>query len=274
MPSSSGTSRLRTARSARARRRRAPSISTRRSLPQRNLITDVAGVLVGHADDARLASGVTAIVFDGARGRGGRRARRRAGHPRDRSARAASHGRAHRRRGAVRRLGLRPRRRRGRAGAACASAAAALRSETSGCRSCCGAALFDLLNGGDKNWGRFPPYRDLGYAAAAAAGDDLRARHRRRGLRRHHRQPQGRARLGLRGDARRPHGRRARRGQCLRQRQCRQRAAFLGGAVRDAMASSAASAFRQPLPPAALTPSPRDGRARTRPSPSSPPTRR
>ena len=26
-----------------------------------------------------------------------------------------------------------------------------------------------MLNGGDKNWGRFPPYRDLGYAAAAVA---------------------------------------------------------------------------------------------------------
>ena len=32
-----------------------------------------------------------------------------------------------------------------------------------------GAICFDLLNGGDKAWGRFPPYRDLGYAAAAAA---------------------------------------------------------------------------------------------------------
>jgi D-aminopeptidase len=32
-----------------------------------------------------------------------------------------------------------------------------------------GAILFDLLNGGDKKWGRFPPYRDLGYAAAAGA---------------------------------------------------------------------------------------------------------
>jgi D-aminopeptidase len=30
----------------------------------RNLITDVAGLRVGHADDARLASGVTAILFD------------------------------------------------------------------------------------------------------------------------------------------------------------------------------------------------------------------
>src|SRR5258708_11359616 len=33
-------------------------------MAQRNLITDVAGVLVGHADDAHLASGVTAIIFE------------------------------------------------------------------------------------------------------------------------------------------------------------------------------------------------------------------
>jgi L-aminopeptidase/D-esterase-like protein len=32
-----------------------------------------------------------------------------------------------------------------------------------------GAILFDLLNGGDKNWGRYAPYRDLGYTAARAA---------------------------------------------------------------------------------------------------------
>ena len=31
--------------------------------------------------------------------------------------------------------------------------------------------MFDLLNGGDKNWGRFAPYRDLGYSAAAQAAD-------------------------------------------------------------------------------------------------------
>lgn len=35
------------------------------------------------------------------------------------------------------------------------------------------AILFDLANGGDKGWGRFSPYRDLGYAAARAAGDSL-----------------------------------------------------------------------------------------------------
>jgi L-aminopeptidase/D-esterase-like protein len=33
-----------------------------------------------------------------------------------------------------------------------------------------GAICFDLLNGGNKKWGRFAPYRDLGYSAAAAAG--------------------------------------------------------------------------------------------------------
>jgi len=32
------------------------------------------------------------------------------------------------------------------------------------------AILFDLANGGDKNWGVTPPYRDLGFAAAEAAG--------------------------------------------------------------------------------------------------------
>src|ERR1700759_4651854 len=30
----------------------------------KNLLTDIAGVRVGHADDPKLASGVTAIVFD------------------------------------------------------------------------------------------------------------------------------------------------------------------------------------------------------------------
>jgi len=30
------------------------------------------------------------------------------------------------------------------------------------------AILFDLINGGDKDWGRYPPYRELGYQAAYA----------------------------------------------------------------------------------------------------------
>ncbi|TDR94348.1 P1 family peptidase [Enterovirga rhinocerotis] len=32
------------------------------------------------------------------------------------------------------------------------------------------AILFDLVNGGDKDWGQYPPYRELGYAACQAAG--------------------------------------------------------------------------------------------------------
>lgn len=35
------------------------------------------------------------------------------------------------------------------------------------------AILFDLINGGDKDWGRYPPYRELGYQAAAAAAQDF-----------------------------------------------------------------------------------------------------
>jgi L-aminopeptidase/D-esterase-like protein len=36
-----------------------------------------------------------------------------------------------------------------------------------------GAILFDLLNGGDKDWGRYPPYRELAHAAAGSAGIDF-----------------------------------------------------------------------------------------------------
>lgn len=32
-----------------------------------------------------------------------------------------------------------------------------------------GAILFDLNNGGNKDWGRYPPYRELGYTAASSA---------------------------------------------------------------------------------------------------------
>ena len=37
-----------------------------------------------------------------------------------------------------------------------------------------GAILFDLLNGGDKDWGRMPPYADLAYQAALDAGDSFK----------------------------------------------------------------------------------------------------
>lgn len=35
------------------------------------------------------------------------------------------------------------------------------------------AICFDLLNGGDKAWGRYPPYRDLGFAACEDASRDF-----------------------------------------------------------------------------------------------------
>ena len=36
------------------------------------------------------------------------------------------------------------------------------------------AILFDLLNGGDKDWGRYPPYRDMAYAASNTASREFR----------------------------------------------------------------------------------------------------
>src|SRR4029077_1851590 len=138
-------------------------------MAQRNLITDVAGILVGHADDARLASGVTAIIFEepavvAVDVRGGAPATRETDllephRPAERiDAVVLSGGSA---------FGL----------DAGAGAQAFLRERGRGFAIgdirvplVCGAVLFDLLNGGDKNWGRFPPYRDLGYSAAAQAG--------------------------------------------------------------------------------------------------------
>ena len=136
----------------------------------KNLLTDISGVRVGHADDKGLASGVTAIVFDqpavaamDVRG-GGPGTREGAlldlANTVERidaialsggsafgleagggvQAWLAEQGRGFVVRGAV--IPIVP-----------------------------GAICFDLLNGGNKKWGRFAPYRDLGYAAAAAAAE-------------------------------------------------------------------------------------------------------
>jgi L-aminopeptidase/D-esterase-like protein len=138
----------------------------------KDLLTDIAGVRVGHADDARLASGVTAIIFDRPAAaaidvRGGGPGTRESAllDPANTveaidaimlgggsafgldaasgvQAWLAEQGRGFAVRGAV--IPIVP-----------------------------GAIVFDLLNGGDKSWGRFSPYRDLGYAAAAAASTDF-----------------------------------------------------------------------------------------------------
>jgi len=138
----------------------------------KNLLTDITGVRVGHADDAALASGVTAVVFDrpavaaiDVRG-GGPGTREGAlldvANTVERiDAIALSGGSA---------FGLE-------AGGG-VQAWLAEQGRGFNVRGALipivpGAICFDLLNGGDKKWGRFAPYRDLGYAAAAAAGESF-----------------------------------------------------------------------------------------------------
>ena len=138
----------------------------------KNLLTDIAGVRVGQADDARLASGVTAIVFDepaiaAIDVRGGAPGTREEAALRPESTVQAVHAFALSGGSA---FGL----------DAAAGVQAWLAEQGRGFRIrealipiVPGAICFDLLNGGDKAWGRFPPYRDLGYAAAASAGSDF-----------------------------------------------------------------------------------------------------
>jgi D-aminopeptidase len=137
-------------------------------MAQRNLITDVVGILVGHADDARLASGVTAIIFEepavaAVDVRGGAPATRETDllEPHRTAERidavVLSGGSAF---GLDAGAGVQALLRERRRGFAIGDIRVPL---------VCGASMFDLLNGGDKNWGRFPPYRDLGYNAAAKA---------------------------------------------------------------------------------------------------------
>jgi len=137
-----------------------------------NMITDVAGVLVGSADDANLASGVTAIVFESPA-----------------VASAAIHGGAPGVRDtaclepemtvpAVDALALS-------GGSAFGLDAAGgvqawLRQQGRGYELGASripivpaAILIDLNNGGDKAWERRPPYWDLGYEAASRAGVDF-----------------------------------------------------------------------------------------------------
>jgi L-aminopeptidase/D-esterase-like protein len=147
------------------------AIAWRTALP-RNLITDVAGVRVGHADDARLASGSTVVLFDRPAVAA---ADIRGGGPGTRESALLDPSKTVERIDAIAISG-------GSAfGLDAASGAQAwLREQGRGfaIRDAVvpivpGAVLFDLLNGGDKNWGRYPPYRELGYAATAAAAGDF-----------------------------------------------------------------------------------------------------
>jgi L-aminopeptidase/D-esterase-like protein len=133
-----------------------------------NLLTDIAGVRVGHAGDAALASGVTAIIFDrpmvaAMDVRGGGPGTREgalldlANTVEKIDAIALSGGSA---------FGLEAG---GGVQAWLAEQGRGLNVRGAVIPIVPGAICFDLLNGGNKKWGRFAPYRDLGYAAAAAA---------------------------------------------------------------------------------------------------------
>lgn len=136
--------------------------------PFSNLITDLPGVRVGHAQDARIATGVTAVLFDTANVASGIT---RGGGPGTRDttllepemtvsgvdAVLLSGGSV---------FGL----------DAAGGAVSLLRQQgrgiivgTANIPIAVQAVVFDLMNGGDKDWGRMPPYWELGWQAAAAA---------------------------------------------------------------------------------------------------------
>lgn len=134
----------------------------------KNLLTDIEGVRVGHAGDARVASGVTAVVFDqpvvaAMDVRGGGPGTREgalldvANTVEKIDAIALSGGSA---------FGLEAG---GGVQAWLAGQGRGFNVRGAVIPIVPGAICFDLLNGGDKNWGRFAPYRDLGFEAAAAA---------------------------------------------------------------------------------------------------------
>jgi len=135
----------------------------------RNLITDIAGIKVGHAEDEKLGSGTTVVLFDAptvasvdVRGGGPGTRETALLDPAQTvegiDAIVLSGGSA---------FGL----------DAASGAQAWLREKGRGFQIrdvtvpiVPAAIMFDLLNGGNKDWGRFPPYRDLGYAAIKGAG--------------------------------------------------------------------------------------------------------
>ena len=196
----------------------------------KNLLTDIAGVRVGHADDAALASGVTAVIFDtpavasiDVRG-GGPGTREDALLDLDNTveqidAIALAGGSA---------FGLEA------GGGVQAWLAEQGRGFAVGdavIPIVPGAICFDLLNGGDKAWGRFAPYRDLGYAAASAASADFALGSVGAGLGATTANFKGGLGSASAANRRRRQGRSARGGQCGRQRHRRRRAVVLGGAV-------------------------------------------
>lgn len=135
----------------------------------RNLITDVPGLTVGNAHDARLLSGATVLLGDrpfvaAADGRGGGLGTREIdalapqGTVDEVHAIVLSGGSAF---GLDAASGVQAFQRERGVGFAVREARVPIVP---------GAILFDLLNGGDKDWGRVPPYASLAYDACHNAG--------------------------------------------------------------------------------------------------------
>jgi D-aminopeptidase len=138
----------------------------------RNSITDIEGLLVGQAHDERLRSGVTVILPQTPMRAA---ADVRGGGPGERELAALE---AHGLVGEIHALALSG----GSAFGLDAATGAQSFLRERGVGFAVGAArvpivpqaiLFDLLNGGEKDWGRRPPYQDMAYEACAAAGPDF-----------------------------------------------------------------------------------------------------
>jgi L-aminopeptidase/D-esterase-like protein len=139
----------------------------------KNLITDVPGLLVGQSDDARLRSGVTVILPSApARAaadiRGGGPGTREtetmadSGVANELHALVLSGGSAF---GLDAATGVQSSLREKGVGFAVGAVRVPIVPQ---------AILFDLNNGGDKEWGRHSPYRDMAYEAAATVAADFR----------------------------------------------------------------------------------------------------
>ena len=138
----------------------------------RNLITDVAGLRIGNAHDAALGSGVTVALFDepavaSCFAMGGAPATRETDLLDPDKMVPSIHGVVLSGGSAY---GL----------DAAGGVQAYLREQGIGFAIrealvpiVCQASSFDLINGGNKDWGRYPPYRELGFLAAEQAGRDF-----------------------------------------------------------------------------------------------------
>jgi D-aminopeptidase len=138
------------------------------TIPHANLITDVDGVLVGHAHDHKRATGTTAIMFERPAVAG---VDVRGGGPGTRDTELLDPVRTVEAIDAIVLSG-------GSAFGLDAASGAQAWLAAHGRGFAIGdvrvpivpsAILFDLMNGGDKAWGPMPPYRDLGIAATEAA---------------------------------------------------------------------------------------------------------